>query len=226
MAKNGQSGYVCFANAHMLSEAERSPAFLEVINQADMVSQDGMPVVWVLRLAYGIRQERLCGMDLMPEILAMAAREGLSVYFYGSTTEVMEAISRRLARELPSLVIAGMYCPPFEDLSPEKMAADAARIRASGAKLLMVALGCPKQETWMHRQKGQIPACMLGLGQSFRIYARLEKRLPKPLRNLGLEWAYRLAIEPGRLWKRYLFTNLHFVWLAIRFLCSAPRKKY
>lgn len=214
-AQQRQSAYVCFANVHMLMEAHHDPGFNQVVNQADLVAPDGRPLSVLMRWQYGLRQDRVCGMDLLPDLLRTAAKQNLSVYFYGSTQETLDAIEARLLQDHPTLRIAGMESPPFRPLTAEEDQAAVERINASEAHLVFVSLGCPKQERWMADHQGRVPACMLGLGQAFLTYAGTEKRLPRWARDFALEWAYRLYLEPKRLWKRYLVGNTWFLYNAL-----------
>ena len=224
LAGQRQSSYVCFANVHMLMEADQDPAFNEVVNQADVVAPDGRPLSLLMKYQYGIAQDRACGMDLFPDILRAAEAQGQSVYFYGSTPDVLQAIEEKAQREFPRLTIAGTESPPFRPLTPEEDRAAVDRINQSGAHLVFVSLGCPKQEKWMHDHRDRVQACMLGLGQAFLTYTGQEKRLPRWARELSVEWAYRLYLEPGRLWKRYLVGNTRFLWRALNSLIQFPRK--
>ncbi|TPG65566.1 WecB/TagA/CpsF family glycosyltransferase [Hymenobacter nivis] len=210
------SAYVCCANVHMVVEAHRDPSFRKVLAEADLVTPDGGPVASVAGWRGGHPQERVAGMDLVPALLEEAARRGQSVYFYGTTDDVLEAIVARAKRELPTLRLVGTCAPPFRALTAEEEAAHVAAINAADPDLLFVALGCPRQERWMAAHRGQIKACMLGVGQAFLVYAGLEQRLPVWARRLWLEWAYRLWLEPRRLWKRYLVTNSRFLFLLAR----------
>jgi N-acetylglucosaminyldiphosphoundecaprenol N-acetyl-beta-D-mannosaminyltransferase len=135
----------------------------------------------------------------------------------------LDAMVKRAQLELPGLHIAGTCSPPFRTLTEQEMTEQAQVINASGAHLVMVALGCPKQERWMAAMKGRVNAVMLGLGGAFLLYAGVDSRAPKWMRDLSLEWLYRLALEPGRLWKRYLVTNSVFLWL---FLKEAFRRMF
>lgn len=209
-----KSSYVCFANVHMLMEAYQKPVFNQVVNRADIVAPDGRPLSLLMKYQHGIQQERACGMDLFPDILKEAEKNDLSIFFYGSTQDVLDAIKAKAAVEYPKLKIAGVYSPPFRRLTNEEDDAAVEMINSSGANLVFVSLGCPKQEKWMYEHKGRVKACMLGLGQAFLTYAGLEKRLPKWARDLSLEWLYRLYLEPKRLWKRYLVGNSKFLFLA------------
>lgn len=214
-AQRRQSSYVCFANVHMLMEAHRNPAFNQVVNQAELVAPDGRPLSVLMRWQYGLQQDRVCGMDLLPDLLRAAEEQSLSVYFYGSTQATLDIIEQRLQREYPTLRVAGLESPPFRPLSAEEDQAAVDRINASGAHLVFVSLGCPKQERWMADHRGRVHTCMLGLGQAFLTFAGTEKRLPRWARDFALEWVYRLYLEPGRLWKRYLVGNTWFLYNAL-----------
>ena len=227
LTENKASSYICFANVHMLVEAYKDADFNKVLNQADVASPDGGPVSKLMRLQYGEKQDRVPGMDLMPRLLEEAAARGKSVYFYGSTDQVLEAVAATARAKHPDLRIAGYYSPPFRKLTQEEDDAIVDMINAAEPDLVFVALGCPKQERWMAEHKGRVRACMLGVGQAYMTYAGLEKRLPKWARDLSLEWTYRLYQEPKRLWKRYLITNSMFVLLTLKELLQpGASKKY
>lgn len=217
LTRRKQSSYVCFANVHMLFEAYRDMAFKNVLDNADIVTPDGRPLSVFIRLFHKIPQERAPGMDLMPALMQEAAKRGKSVYFYGSTDEILRLIVKRAEKELPGLKIAGYYSPPFRELSEQEKEEIVRNINAASPDLLFVALGCPKQEKWMAEHLGKVNACMLGVGQAYNVYAGIEKRLPRWMRNLSLEWVYRLYLEPKRLWKRYLISNSLFLWLVIKY---------
>ncbi|HEX7014797.1 MAG TPA: WecB/TagA/CpsF family glycosyltransferase [Cyclobacteriaceae bacterium] len=210
------SSYVCFANVHMVVEAYKDPSFARVINQADLVTPDGKPLTVFLRLFRKVKQERVAGMDVIGDLLRECASRGKSVYFYGTTEEVLEAMRRRALLENPTLRIEGHYAPPFRPLTDDEKNEIIHRINSANPDLVFVALGCPKQERWMAENRGKINACMLGLGQAFQVYAGMVKRSPKWMQDYSLEWVYRLALEPKRLWRRYLVTNSHFLWLTIQ----------
>ncbi|GHA80227.1 WecB/TagA/CpsF family glycosyltransferase [Pontibacter akesuensis] len=220
LAENKYSSYVCFANVHMLMEAKQDAAFSEVLNNADLAAPDGGPVSKLMKLLYGESQDRVPGMDLLPRLLQEAQARGKSVFFYGSTDDVLQAVAARANADLPDLRIAGTYSPPFRQLSEEEDQEIIRMINSSGADLVFVALGCPKQERWMAAHKGKVNACMLGVGQAYMTYAGLEKRLPQWARDLSLEWTYRLWQEPRRLWKRYLLTNSLFVFEVMKLLAK------
>jgi N-acetylglucosaminyldiphosphoundecaprenol N-acetyl-beta-D-mannosaminyltransferase len=138
------------------------------------------------------------------------------VYFFGSSPDTLEALDQRLSVAFPSLIVGGYESPPFRPLTPQEDADAVARINASGAGLVFVGLGCPKQELWMQAHRGRINAVMLGVGAAFDFHAGTVSRAPAWMRHNGLEWLHRLASEPRRLWRRYLVTNTLFVWGAAR----------
>lgn len=210
-----RSSYVCCVNAHMTVEA-KEPTFADVVNNADFATPDGMPVLKVLNQFHKVHQERVAGNDIFPALLAKAAEQGLGVFLLGASEEVQSLILARAAKELPTLRIVGRYSPPFAPLEQMDLIADAARINATGAHIIMVSLGCPKQEKWMAAMKGKVNGIMLGIGGAFLLYAGKDKRAPKWMRDLSLEWVYRLWLEPRRLWKRYVVTNSLFIVLFVR----------
>lgn len=215
-ALSRESHYVCVANVHMLVEAHNDPPFASVLEKADLVTPDGMPLVLALRLIHGIRQERVAGMDLMPALIAEAARQSIPVYFYGSSEDILERVVLRARSEHPEILFAGAYSPPFRKLTIEEEWADINRIKSSEARIVFVALGCPRQEKWMARHKGKINAVMIGVGGAFPVYAGVQSRAPQWMQKCSLEWIYRLIQEPTRLFKRYLVTNSTFLFLLLK----------
>ncbi len=215
-----QSKYVCLANVHMLVEAYNSPKFQNVVNGADIVAPDGMPIAKSLGLFYHIKQQRVDGMGLMQNLLAQCAARGQSVYFYGGTSEMLGDTRAYLLAKYPRLKIAGMYAPPFKELSTAEKASVVCDINQSGANLVFVVLGCPKQEAWMNEMKGKISAVMLGIGGALPMMIGWLKKAPKWLQNIGMEWFYRLLQEPKRLFKRYAVTNTKFIYLVLMELLS------
>jgi len=212
--KDEKSSYVCFANVHMLSEANRDKEFKKILNKADLVTADGRPLSILINLLYQYKQKRICGMDLMPQLFEEASKSELNVFLYGGTDDLLDLVIEKAKSDYPQLNIVGKIAPPFRPLNEEEDKKVIDIINSSGADLLFVTLGCPKQEKWMYQHQEKINACMLGLGQAFRTYAGIEKRLPKWTRDLSLEWLYRLYLEPKRLWKRYLVGNCWFLWNA------------
>lgn len=208
---NRASRYVCLCNVHSVVTARGDARFLRVVSQADMAAPDGMPVAWMLRRMGFSGQERINGPDLMWKYCALAEQRQESIYFYGNTQPTLDRLGARLQAAFPKLQIAGMYSPPFRSLTPEEDAEIVARIHDSGAGVVFVSLGCPKQELWMAEHRGRIRAVMVGVGAAFDYHAGTIRRAPVWMRQLGLEWLHRLLSEPRRLWRRYLVTNTLFV---------------
>jgi N-acetylglucosaminyldiphosphoundecaprenol N-acetyl-beta-D-mannosaminyltransferase len=212
-ATSGESRYVCVANVHMVMESRDDPSFRAVVNGADLVTADGMPLVWALRLL-GVRSAtRVYGPDLTPAVCEAAAERGVPVGFYGGTEDVVARMTANLGRRVPGLRVVYRHSPPFRRLTDDETAADLSAIRRSGARILFVGLGCPKQERWMAAQRGKLDAVMLGVGAAFDFLAGTKAQAPRALQRLGLEWCFRLAHEPRRLWRRYLRHNPRFVLL-------------
>ncbi len=210
------SSFVCVANVHMTIEGYKDKGFAEIVNQADIVTPDGMPLVWALRLLYGIKQERVAGMDLLPSLLEKAEQMQLGVYFYGGTPELQTSTEDFVSRQFPNIKNKHFESPPFRPLSEQEEMECINRINASGAHLVFVALGCPKQEKWMAHMKGKINACMVGIGGALPVLVGMQKRAPKFMQKYGLEWLFRLVQEPRRLFKRYLYTNSFFILLLLK----------
>jgi N-acetylglucosaminyldiphosphoundecaprenol N-acetyl-beta-D-mannosaminyltransferase len=212
-AKAKISSYVCVANVHMVIEAYEHPQFANIVNSADLVTPDGMPVAKAIKALYKEDQERVDGMSLLPTLLTESEKNNLSVYFYGSSQETLDATSTHLAVNYPKLQVAGMYSPPFRKLTSSEEQEIANKITASAPNIVFVVLGCPKQEIWMANMKGKIPAIMVGIGGALPVLIGQQKRAPEWMQKNSLEWLYRLAQEPSRLFKRYFKTNTMFMYL-------------
>jgi N-acetylglucosaminyldiphosphoundecaprenol N-acetyl-beta-D-mannosaminyltransferase len=212
-AKDGRSRYVCVAAVNNAMEAHDDARFLQVMNEADLVTPDGMPLVWGLRKLGIPTASRVYGPDLMPWVLGVAEAERIPVGFFGGTPEVLHSLLAAVAGRWPRLQVAYASSPPFRELSPAEDQSITQTISASGARILFVGLGCPKQEKWMASHRGHLPVVMVGVGAAFDFLAGAKKQAPRILRAAGLEWAFRLVMEPRRLWKRYLRHNPRFVLL-------------
>ena len=210
-AERGESRSVCAANVHMVMEAWDDPGFRDLVNAADLVAPDGVPLVWALRRQGEDAQERVYGPALMLETCRLAAQRGVPIGLYGSRETVLRQLRSRLYARFPALRIVYSHSPAFRPLTPEETAGIVDGIRQSGARILFVGLGCPKQERWMAAHRGQFPAVMLGVGAAFDFHAGTVPQAPGWMQRLGLEWAFRLAQEPGRLWWRYLKHNPRFL---------------
>lgn len=209
--QNHESRYVCICNVHSVVTATRDADFNQVINHADMATPDGAPIAWVLRHAGFKTQERINGPDLMWRYLKEAEQLGQHPYFYGSTDETLQKLIEMIKKEFPGLHIAGTLAPPFRLLTEEEDEAEVNKINQSGANVVFVGLGCPKQEKWMAAHCGRINAVMIGVGAAFDYHAGIIKRAPLSWQRNGFEWLYRLLSEPRRLFKRYFITNTLFI---------------
>jgi N-acetylglucosaminyldiphosphoundecaprenol N-acetyl-beta-D-mannosaminyltransferase len=181
-----------------------------------MATPDGAPVAWMLRRLGFAGQPRVNGPDLMWALCERCAASGQPVFLYGSTTATLERLVRRMGEAFPGLKLAGVESPPFQAMTDEEDAAVVKRINDSGASIVFVSLGCPKQEAWMAAHRGRVKAVMIGVGAAFDFHAGIVSRAPVWMRENGLEWLHRLGSEPRRLWRRYLVTNTLFIVGAIR----------
>jgi N-acetylglucosaminyldiphosphoundecaprenol N-acetyl-beta-D-mannosaminyltransferase len=215
-----QSRYVCVATVNNVMEAHDASSFQDVMTGADLVTPDGMPLVWGLRLLGCKEATRVYGPDLTPLLLARAAERSIPVGFYGGAPEVLERLQTILSSRFPSLQIAYAFSPPFRPLTSEEDERAVAEINRSGARILFIGLNTPKQDYWMAAHKGRIAAVMVGVGAAFDFLAGSKPQAPRWMMRNGLEWIFRLATEPRRLWKRYLKHNPRFVvlftWQLIR----------
>ena len=205
-------------NAFLVSLAAKNPGFAEALRGAALCLPDGMSVVWGARLLGQYIPERVPGGEFMERMCALCADHGLSVYFLGGLPGAAEGAAQALQQRYPGLVIAGTDCPPLKFEQDEQLnEAVRARIAAAKPDLLCVALGAPKQEIWMLDECGSLPiGAVLSVGAALDTQAGLRKRAPGWTHKLGVEWLYRLALEPRRLWKRYFFGNLAFAAITAR----------
>lgn len=206
-----ESRYVCACNVHSVVTTTTDPEFRAAINGSDMTTPDGAPVAWACRHLGYPEQERINGPDLMWRYLREAERLGQSVFFYGSTEHSLSELKKSLTASFPELAVAGMKSPMFRNLSTSEDEADIRAINDSGANVLFVGLGCPKQEKWMASHRGQVHAVMIGVGAAFDFHSGVTRRAPVWMQKSGLEWLHRLVSEPRRLFMRYLSTNTRFL---------------
>jgi len=184
------------------------------LNRFDLLVPDGQPVRWVLNWLYRTRlSDRVYGPNLTRRLCARAAKEHLPIYFYGSTPEILEALRQSLEKEYPEIVIAGMEPSKFRCLTPSEKQGLTSRIRASGASLLFVGLGCPRQEVFAYEFRDALEMPVLAVGAAFPFLAGLTPQAPRWMQDRGLEWLFRLASEPRRLWRRYLYLNPAYAFL-------------
>lgn len=208
----GDKGYVCVRDAHGVIRCQQDAHLKSVHNRAFLVTPDGMPLVWALKRAGHADSGRVYGPDLMLSLFAVGEPRGLRHFLYGATEATLERLQARLLEKFPGASIVGVHAPPFRSLREEEDAAVAERINRSGADIVWVGLGSPKQELWMAHMRGRLDAAMLiGVGAAFDFHAGLKRQAPKAIRQSGLEWAFRLLHEPRRLWRRYALVVPGFI---------------
>ncbi len=201
------------AAVNLVMSAREEPETAAAVRDATLAVPDGQPLVWALRALGHRRATRVYGPDLMAAFCARAAERGIPIYLYGGRTpEALALLQARLRERFPGLDIAGGYSPPFRALTAAEEDEIVARIDASGAAVVWVGTGQPKQEKWMHRMRPRLAAPLLvGVGAAFDFHAGLVPQAPSWMQRSGLEWAYRLSREPRRLWRRYARYNPRFV---------------
>ncbi|MEX2382389.1 MAG: WecB/TagA/CpsF family glycosyltransferase [Opitutales bacterium] len=210
-AKAGDSRQVCLSDVHMVMESYDRPDFRKIVNESDLVTPDGMPLVWALRL-WGIRNPtRVYGPDLTIHLLEAAARKDLPIGLYGGTEESLETFVSAIEGRFPDARITCKIAPPFRPLTEEEDDRYTRQIVESKASILFVGIGCPKQELWIAAHKGIIPAVMLGVGAAFDFHSHRVRQAPRWMQGAGLEWLFRVSMEPRRLWKRYAKHNPRFI---------------
>lgn len=203
---------VAVCNVHSVMSARRDEDLFEAISQAEIATSDGVPLVWGLRWTVRPEQQRVYGPELMRRAFADESGRGWKHYLYGSTPETLDLLGEKLPEIAPGAEIVGVHSPPFRELSAEERSAELEAIRDSGADIVWVGLGMPKQELWMHRVKNELPGiAMLGVGAAFDFLAGTVKQAPVWVQRAGLEWLYRLIQEPRRLWRRYVYNNPGYV---------------
>ncbi len=214
-AREQRSCYVCCACVNNIMEAHDSAEFAALTNQAALVTADGMPVVWLLRRLGVADATRVYGPDLTEAVLAAAAEAGIPVAFYGGSRWALDRLIERVTQRYPKLRVAYSESPHFRAPTPDEDLRTVGRLRLSGARILFVGLNTPKQDRWMHAHEGHVDAVMLGVGAAFDFLAGTKPQAPRWMQGSGMEWLFRLATEPRRLWRRYLYHNPRFVVLAL-----------
>lgn len=208
--------YICVTGVHGVMEAQKDGALKQIHNQADLVTPDGMPLVWLNHLFGQRHVGRVYGPDLMLAVCQRSLTAGYRHFLYGGADGVPERLTTSLQKRYPGLNIVGSYSPPFRPLTPSEDAEIVARINSSGADIVWVGLSTPKQERWMaaHVQQIQAPV-LIGVGAAFDFHAGLKPQAPRWMQQSGLEWCFRLLTEPRRLGPRYLINNPQFLWLLL-----------
>ena len=221
-----QRRYVCIAPVSTVISYQDDPEYRRVIDAADMVTPDGMPVVWLGR-AQGYRQvSRTYGPDLLPLLCERGQTRGYRHYFYGGSESTCQRLESNLRHRYPGIRIAGMHSPPFRTLSPGEHQVDLERINAAQADILWVGLGSPKQDFWVaqNRDKLNTPV-LIAVGAAFDFQAGTKQQAPAWIRHSGLEWLFRLCHEPRRLWRRYLIGNPRFIFLLAKHCLMNKRER-
>jgi N-acetylglucosaminyldiphosphoundecaprenol N-acetyl-beta-D-mannosaminyltransferase len=192
--------------------ARADAAVLRILNAADIATPDGMPVVWALRSLGVKNQQRVYGPTLMLRLCEEAAKTGFRLFLFGGRSEALSGLERNLKARWPLLDICGTYSPPFRPLNPGEQREICERILSSGADLIFVGISTPKQEFWMWENRNSFPGVvMIGVGAAFDFHSGRVKQAPAWMQQCGLEWAFRLGMEPRRLWKRYLLVTPLFL---------------
>jgi N-acetylglucosaminyldiphosphoundecaprenol N-acetyl-beta-D-mannosaminyltransferase len=208
-----------FCNAYNVALARKDAGYARLLAAADVVFSDGVPITWVGRRAYpteGTAWERVYGPDVMRGVLDRSTADGPTHYLLGSTPETLDALRAQIAVDHPQAIVVGAESPPFRTATPDELAARDQRIRDSGASIVWVGLGTPKQDTEVQRLAGSLPVLAMAVGAAFDFLAGTKPQAPEWMQRSGLEWAFRLASEPGRLGKRYVWGNSVFALEAAR----------
>jgi N-acetylglucosaminyldiphosphoundecaprenol N-acetyl-beta-D-mannosaminyltransferase len=205
------SRYICFCNVHMVMEGHDDQSFQLIVNQADLVAPDGMPIVWYLRRHGFPNQEQVTGPDLMCELLREAASRGWRIGLLGGEPETLKLLCAKSMLQSPELKISYSYSPVFTQATANEDDRVCKEIEEAKVQVLLVGLGCPKQERWMAEHVHKVNCVMLGVGAAFQLNSGKVKKAPKWIQRLGMEWLFRLAMEPRRLWRRYAKHNPRFI---------------
>ena len=212
-ARRRESRYVCAASVNNVIEAHDSPIFRAAMNGADLVTSDGVPLVWGLRLLGCRKATRVYGPDLTKHLCRAAMDEGIPVGFYGGDPDVLATLTEKAVELWPGLKINYACSPPFTPLTPADEQRIVADINYSDARIVFIGLGTPKQDLWMARHKPQLNAVTVGVGAAFDFIAGRKRQAPNIMQRAGLEWLFRLWCEPRRLWRRYVYRNPRFVFM-------------
>ncbi|HLK67798.1 MAG TPA: WecB/TagA/CpsF family glycosyltransferase [Bryobacteraceae bacterium] len=204
--------YICVTSVHGIITAQDEPEVCEILNGADIATPDGMPVVWALRSFGEKQQQRVYGPTLMLHLCESAALHGHRIFLYGGVEESLRQLRARLEQRIPGIQIVGEYSPPFRELTPDENAQVERQILASGADLVFVGISTPKQERWMRAHRATLPGVvMVGVGAAFDFHAGRVRQAPPWMQRRGLEWFFRLWMEPARLWRRYVLVTPRFL---------------
>ena len=207
-----QAHYICVTSVHGIIMAQDDADIARILNEADIATPDGMPIVWALRSFGSPGQQRVYGPTLMLELCREAARCGQRIFLYGGLEDTLRLLEKRLAEKFPGLLIAGAHSPPFRPLTLEEDEQVQQQIRGCDPDLIFVGISTPKQERWMYTHRDAFPGMvMIGVGAAFDFHAGRIRQAPAWMQRHGLEWFFRLITEPLRLWRRYLLITPRFL---------------
>jgi N-acetylglucosaminyldiphosphoundecaprenol N-acetyl-beta-D-mannosaminyltransferase len=210
--KGRQKGYVCVTGVHGVSEAQTDESFRKILNHSYLCTPDGMPLVWVGRLAGQPDMDRVYGPDLMLAVMKASEKSGWRHFFYGGANQTVEGLRQKLLQRFPKLLVTGVYEPPFRPLNEVERAELKRMVTAAAPDIFWVGLSTPKQEKFMAEFLPELnTTLMIGVGAAFDFHAGRIKQAPRWMQRSGLEWLFRLCCEPRRLWKRYLKNNPLFL---------------
>jgi N-acetylglucosaminyldiphosphoundecaprenol N-acetyl-beta-D-mannosaminyltransferase len=215
--ERGSRAYVCVTGVHGVMESQRDVTLRGIHNDSGLTTPDGMPMVWAGRWAGARWMERVYGPDLMLAVCDRASQLGWKSFFYGGKSGVGEQLASRLSKRFPALPVVGTYSPPFRALTDDEDREVVDLINSANADIVWVGLSTPKQERWMASHRSALNASVLiGVGGAFDIHSGTVPQAPRWIQRSGLEWAFRLAVEPRRLWRRYFANNPRFVMAIMR----------
>ncbi len=223
-AQSRESAVVSLHSVHAVVTSSSDPNLRQRVNSFELVGPDGQPVRWALNLLHGAGlAERVYGPEFMLRLCHQASESGVSIYLYGgATTDVLDALVANLTAAYPGLIVAGAESPPFRALTEAEDDQVVRRINESGAGIVFIGLGCPKQDHFAYDHRERINAVQVCVGAAFDFHAGSKKMAPSWMQRRGLEWLFRLVDEPARLWRRYLVTNSLYVqkllsqWVCVR----------
>lgn len=201
---------------HGLVTSVSNQEYNKVLKKIDLIVPDGQPVKWALNHFYKVKlKDRVCGPELTLHVLQKCHEHSLKVYLYGSTKKTLEQLSLFIQKKYTNITICGVHEDRFRDATAQEDAEDIEKINKSGANVVLVGRGCPRQEIWVAAHKGQINSVMIAIGAAFDFHAGVIKRPSKFIQNIGMEWFYRFLQQPLKLWKRYLSTNSTFIYYVL-----------
>lgn len=215
--------YLC--NVHMLVESKTDKSFNSVLQQAEYLLVDGMPIKWSFHFFHRKKIDRLTGYQVMNQMITYAIMNNEALFFLGSSEDKLKLVKDYFVNSISTKIDVDTFSPPIGEIADYDLDLIAEKIRLSKAKLIFVILGCPKQERFIHEMKKRVPKVYFGIGNAFEILIKTRKPTPIWLQKLGLEWIYRLILEPKRLFKRYLFTNTYFFVILFAELFNKHKQK-